>query len=220
VGVFNYKDIYCEMKDLIRHILIEEIKVKNFIQEAKQKKIVCGDINDESFARIFHTLIQEYNNSNGKTQIQIKWAMQQAISCWSSKPFQMISKKIAEHFIKNHPNVNPFDIKWKGRKKYGVVDGNKSLIVFEHTTPIMSFFRELVKLNSVEEILPKLREYSGICLITRDEDNCLYSKKLGSIRSDGWRVAYSSCGIEPLTKSEYESYKQQKLNSTEDERFN
>ena len=63
------------MKQLIRHILIEEIKVKNFIQEAKQKKIVCGDINDESFARIFHTLIQEYNNSNGKTQIQIKWAM-------------------------------------------------------------------------------------------------------------------------------------------------
>ena len=47
MGVFNYKDIYCKMRDLIRHILIEEIKVKNFIQEAKQKKIVCGDINDE-----------------------------------------------------------------------------------------------------------------------------------------------------------------------------
>ena len=28
MGVFNYKDIYCEMKDLIRHILREQVTDK------------------------------------------------------------------------------------------------------------------------------------------------------------------------------------------------
>jgi len=164
---------------------------------------------NNSFARIIFTMVNEYHNApDGFTKTQIKWSLQTTISCWSDKPYKMISKKIADHFIINHPTVNPFKLKWKTCKKYGVVgDRNQRYIVFEHTTPISMVINQVFSSKTFDEILNVLELYSGICLITRDEDNVLYDKGYGSNRTIGWVKAYNDCGIEVITESQYNEYK-------------
>ena len=79
------------------------------------------------------------------------------------------------------------------------------------------FIKELLKCKSLDDVVRVMNEYTGVCLITREEDDCLNSKGLTSKRPDGWVIAYNSCGIEVMDESQFNTYKQQKLNSTEDE---
>ena len=87
----------------------------------------------------------------------------------------------------------------------------------EHTTPVNIFINELLKCESLENVVRVMNEYTGVCLITREEDDFLNRSGFMSKRPDGWKVAYDACGIEVMDESEYNLYKTQKLNSTEDE---
>jgi hypothetical protein len=213
VGVFTYKDIYCEMKDLIRHILREHV---GEIKEVRKPKYSNYDTNDDSFANVFFLMITELKNNEGFSLSRMKKAFQYAIREWTKKSHKIISKKVAEHFIKNFPDVNPFSIVWGQRKKYGVVNG-KSFLLFEHTTPVSVFLTSLSKVKTLEDVKNSMKEYSGICVITRDEDDCLNRSGFTSKRPDGWVQSYNACGIEVMNESEYDVYKQEILNSTEDE---
>jgi len=213
VGVFNYKDIYCDMKDLIRHILREHIES---IDEQRKSKFSNYETNDESFANVIYNYLSELKNNEGYSLSRMKYALQYTIRIWSGKPQKIISKKVAEYFIKEFPTVNPFLVRWKQRKKYGMV-GGKSFLLFEHTTPIKVFLDSLNKSKSVEDVKNAMKAYTGICVITRDEDDCLNRGGFTSKRPDGWMQAYQSCGIEIMDESQFNAYKQQKLNSPEDE---
>jgi len=164
---------------------------------------------DNAFARIIKTMIDEWNTTSDQfTKTQIKWSLQHVLNHWSDKPYTKISQNIAEHFISNYPKVNPFRIRWSTCKKYGVVGtNNQRFIVFEHTTPISELMNQLFKTNEYNEVLKLLQDYSGICLITRDEDNMLYSKGYGSDRVNGWFSAYSDCGIVVMNEDDYNTYK-------------
>jgi hypothetical protein len=48
----------------------------------------------------------------------------------------------------------------------------------------------------------------------------LNTKGLRSKRPQGWKLAYESCDIQVMDENQFNAYKQQKLNSTEDEDFN
>jgi hypothetical protein len=201
------------MKELIRHILREHTRD---IGEARKPKYSNYDVNDESFARTFFHYINELPNNKDYSYNRVKKSLDYAIRLWTDKPHKIISKSVAEYFIENYPNANPFSVRWDHRKKYGVL-GGKSLLVLEHTTPVNIFIKELLKCKSLDDVVRVMNEYTGVCLITREEDDCLNSKGLTSKRPDGWVIAYNSCGIEVMDESQFNTYKQQKLNSTEDE---
>ncbi len=201
------------MKELIRHILREHV---GEIEEVRKPKYSNYDTNDESFAKVMFNYLSELKNNEGYSLNRMKYALQYTIRVWSDKPHKIISKKIADLFIENFPQENPFQVRWNKRKKYGVVNG-KSYIVFEHATPINVFVNLLLKCKSVEDVRNIMMEYTGLCLIARDEDDCLNRSGFMSKRPDGWKVAYAACGIEVMDESEYNVYKTQKLSSIEDE---
>lgn len=192
------------MKDSLRHILRKEL-VR--LTEARHSNY---EVSDEPYANIFFTFINEYNRSTGYQKANLRQAFQYAIREYTMKPHKLISKKIADHFIEHFPNVNPFQVRWNSRKKYGVVNG-KSFILFEHTTPVKTFLLELAKCSTLDEVKQAMRDYSGICLVTRDEDDCLRQKGFNVDRADGWRVAYRACDIEVMDESQFNNYKFQNL---------
>ena len=201
------------MKDLIRSILREQTK--------KRKYAVRDLRNDSSYEKIFWLFISEIKNTeDAYSKRKLIESMYNVFQKWTDRPAQYISKKIADNFIENKPNVDPFQLLHTDRFSLGKSDIKGSLMVWEHTTPIAGFLKDFVTSNSIEEVKEKMGSYSGICWVTRDEDLCLYRNKFHSKRPEGWRAAYSSCGIEPLTKLEYESYKTKKLNSIEEDPTN
>ena len=152
------------------------------------------DVNDESFARDFFHLLRELPKNKGYSYNRKLKLLNFAIRIWTDKPYKIISKKVEEHFSKNYPNIDPFSIRWDNRKKYGVV-GNKSILVLEHTTPVNIFIKDLLKCKSLQEVITSMNEYTGVCLITRDEDDLLNLKGYRSKRPNGWEQSYKECGI-------------------------
>ena len=194
------------MKDLIRHILREHTT-----EVMEQGRFKNFDVNDESFAKMFSYFLTELKNNVGFSHSRMKKAFTLAIREWSRKPPKIASKKVIDHFIENHPNANPFKVRHRPRNKYGID------VIFEHTTPVNNFVKQLISSKNIDEIKNAMKNYTGMAIITLDEDRCLFSRGLSRQRPQGWEHAYASCGIEIIDESDYESYKQQKLNSTEDE---
>jgi hypothetical protein len=67
--------------------------------------------------------------------------------------------------------------------------------------------------ETLEGIKEAMNEYSGMSIITLEEDRCLHSKGFSRNRPDGWMVAYAACDIVIMNESEYNNYKSEKLNS-------
>jgi hypothetical protein len=194
------------MKDLIRHILREHTS-----EIGEQGRFKNFEVNDDSFANIFNYFLTELKNNVGFSHSRMKKAFTLAIREWSRRPPKIASKKVIDHFIENHPNVNPFKINHRPRNKYGID------VIFEHTTPVNNFVKQLLSSKNIDEIKTAMRNYTGMCIISLEEDRCLFRSGLSRQRPQGWEHAYASCGIEIIDESDYETYKQQKLNSTEDE---
>ena len=194
------------MKDLIRHTLREHTK-----EIGEQGRFKNFDVNDESFAKIFNYFLTELKDNVGFSHSRMKKAFTLAIREWSRRPPKIASKKVIDHFIENNPKVNPFKVNHRPRNKYGID------VIFEHTTPVNNFVKQLVSSKNLDEIKTAMRNYTGMAIITLDEDRCLFRSGLSRQRPQGWEQAYDSCGIEVMTEDEYNVYKTQKLNSTADE---
>ena len=194
------------MRELIRNILHQHTKP---LKEAK--RFVTYEMNDDSFARVFFLFLNELKENQGFSHSKMKKAFELSLRMWTEKPPKIISKKVLDHFIENYPNINPFTAKYRPRNKYGID------LIFEHTTPVNNFVKKLLKSESLEDVKTAMREYSGMAIITLDEDRCLFKSGLSRQRPQGWEHAYTSCGIEIMDENQFNTYKQQKLNSTEDE---
>lgn len=160
-------------------------------------------VNDEAFSRIFWSHVIEMPHHKGFALNRILYSLRFSIRIWSDKPHTMISRKVAEHFIRSHPKSNPFGVKWTQRKKYGVMDNGKSLLVLEHTTPVNILSTALSKAQSLDEVKALVTSYSGVCMVTRGEDDMLTSKGYVKNRPNGWKSAYEECGIDVLDEKEY-----------------
>lgn len=91
-------------------------------------------------------------------------------------------------------DINPFELVWKDRNVFDKIDG-KSALLWEHTTPNGIFCQELYDCTSPTEIREKLANYSGVCWVTRAEDNKLNKLGYRSKRPGGWRKCYEEAGI-------------------------
>jgi len=76
----------------------------------------------------------------------------------------------------------------------------KASIVWEHTTPLNEFYQTLVKCKSQAEVELELTNYSGVCGITREEDNLLNKNKFRSNRPGGWAKCYDDCQIKIIKR--------------------
>lgn len=187
------------MKELIRKILKENI--------SEAKRFSSYEMNDESFARVFQFFLDELKNNTGLSKAKMRKSLILTIRMWTEKPSNLISKKVIDHFIENYPNLNPFKVSFRPRNKYGIN------VIFEHTTPVNIFVTQLFEANSLDEIKLAMSEYSGLSIITTEEDRCLHSKGYSKIRPQGWRQSYSECGIDIMDENQYNQYKEEKFSN-------
>ena len=164
----------------------------------------------EPFAEILWVTIQQYNQSQGYTKDRIKWTIDREVRFWTDGKASYISKTIADIFINKYPNENPFDIRYDNRKKYGMITLDKlkqSCFMLEHTTPVGEFIINLVNSKSLEDVKNNMKNYSGVCILTREEDNCLNKNGFRKKRNGAWKMAYDKCGIDVMTEKEFMDYK-------------
>lgn len=186
------------MRNYIRKVLQEQVKE---ISEAR--RYTNYDINDESFAKLFQFFLTELPNNTGFSRAKMRRAFALTIRKWTEKPPQIISKKVIDHFISNYPNLNPFKVGYRPRGKFGID------VIFEHTTPINIFVTQLFNSKSLEEIRELMKNYTGMCIVTSEEDECLNTKGFSRTRPQGWQQAYTACDIQVMTEDEYKVYKTQ-----------
>lgn len=148
------------------------------------------------------TLITQSVSFLKKTEYQslhhknAKRALNRLLRAWTDYPPTYVSEKAMLLF-----KANKLDPSTTTRKNYRIFnskgDNKKSLIVFEHTTPINEFIKLLVSIES-SEIEEALLNYSGVCWITREEDNLINQNKYRNHRNGDWENAYRIIGIKPI----------------------
>lgn len=129
-----------------------------------------------------------------------KRALNRLLRAWTDYPPKYVSKKallLFEEAGKSPKDTSRKDSLMFGRVEYGK-DGErkgKSKIVFEHTTPINEFIDHLLTLDSINQIKDAMNRYSGVCWVTREEDNLLNEKKCRSNRNGKWEKCYNDYKI-------------------------
>lgn len=194
------------MRKLIKKVIREHTK-----EIGEAKRFSKYEMNEESFARVFFLFLTELKQNEGFSHSKMKKSFELTIRMWTEKPPKLISKKVLDHFIENYPNINPYKANYRPRNKYGIDT------IFEHTTPVNNFVKQLLESETLEEVKSAMNNYTGLSIITLEEDRCLFNSGLSRNRPQGWRQAYESCNIEIMDENEFNNYKLQKLNS-EDEK--
>jgi hypothetical protein len=204
VGVFNYKDIYCEMRDLIKRILRENTDKMEVKELARYD--YTQQIDNTSVARIMFKIVEEYNStSNSYLKKILKDQAIHVFRVWTHRPPKYISQKILERFINFASNINPFNFTKQAKKQ---LRGKQKLInisdfVWEHTVPVFNTINRIFASENIEEVINVLNESSDICIVTTEEDTCLNNSGFRIQRPEGWMKAYEKCGIIPITKDAY-----------------
>jgi len=105
-----------------------------------------------------------------------------------------------DFFNSEFPHLDPFTITWHQKYLVGKDDKKRGMIVWEHTTPLNILLKELITKKSQEEVNECMNSYSGVCLITREEDDVLNENKMRTVRPGGWEECYALCGIDVVRR--------------------
>jgi hypothetical protein len=148
----------------------------------------------ESFYPIVCAFLNQYKNeSNSKVKRKIKEALKDTIKKYTDHKVNMVSEQV---MIKcKEYGIDPFELYWTKRNIIGKVNG-KSALVWEHTTPISILFNQLIEADT-SEIKSIMENYSGVCWITREEDDKLNQSGYRSNRPGGWLKCYEEC-VSPI----------------------
>lgn len=165
--------------------------VKSQVMVGKETNMTDQDI---IFKPIVWLFVQQYHNAED-THIKkkLKEALKDTLKKMTDQPVNMVSESVMK--MCKAADIDPFELLWTKRNILGRDQDGKSLLLWEHTTPLAEFFESLIKCTSIESISETIEKYSGVCWITRDEDNLLNKKGFRSKRVGGWQNAYSDCGI-------------------------
>ncbi len=123
--------------------------------------------------------------------------LRKLVAKYSDRPPMMASKKAIA--LAESKNKNLFEMRWTHRNRCGKVNG-KPALMWEHTTPNSALCDKLITCETEEAIVKALRNYSGVCWITREEDNALNAAGFLTKRPKGWKNCYKSVGIEVIIK--------------------
>ena len=121
--------------------------------------------------------------------------LRELVAKYSDRPPMMASKKALA--LAESKNKNLFEMRWAHRNRCGKVNG-KPALMWEHTTPNSTLCDKLMDCKTGEEIIKELMYYSGVCWITREEDDALNAAGYLTKRPEGWKNCYKSVGIEVI----------------------
>jgi len=155
---------------------------------------------DILFKPIIWAYIKEYNKAgDAHVKKKLKEGLKDTLKKWSDQKVKMISKSVYHRAQTKYPEIDPFELMWPQRNKMGKVkyEGKnpKSWLVWEHTTPLAELFETLIKCTSETDVSKTMKNYSGVCWISRKEDDLLNKNKYRSKRPGGWKKCYKECGI-------------------------
>ena len=140
-----------------------------------------------------------YKNAADNTDRSIaRTLLRKLVAKYSDRPPIMASKKAITLATLHGKNL--FEMRWAHRNRCGKVNG-KPALMWEHTTPNSVLCDKLLSCKNENEIIDELVSYSGVCWITREEDDMLNSAGYRSKRPGGWLNCYKSVGIEIVTKN-------------------
>ena len=153
---------------------------------------------NDTYAELFLYFLIQLKGLKGNSLKIMKKSFTRAVRDWSDTKPQVISKVVADHFKLNHPNVNPFTVNHRPRKKYGMD------IILEHTTPVNVMIKNLMSIDpTIDEVRRVMLTHTGMAIISRSEDDRLRKMGYSTNRPDGWVDAYSKCNITTITEHQY-----------------
>lgn len=149
------------------------------------------------FEPIIWLMVQQYNSTEvHHSKKKLKEALKDTLKKMTDWPVSLVSESVMD--LCYEKGINPFHLLWPQRNILGKHEG-KSMLVWEHTTPLSQFFETLVSCNSLAEVGIAIENYSGVCWVTREEDNRL-NKNFKQKRPNGWQSAYQQCGINVVSQ--------------------
>ena len=159
---------------------------------------------DQLFLPVIWTCVQQYHRADdGHTRSQLKECVMEIIRKWTNRPVSFVSTAVISIAEAHKSSVNVFNLMWPQRRIFNQSSGSKSLMVFEHTTPISETVLTLLECISIDDAIKMMKDYSGVCWITREEDDLLNAHGYRSRRPGGWQRCYAECDIKVLTAEEY-----------------
>jgi hypothetical protein len=158
--------------------------------------VFSKDDYDKAFLPIFWAYVQQLKIlKNSQIRKYIKQALGDALRKWTDGPVYMVSEEVMK-LAKTRPiPIDPFTLSWRHRKIFNQDLKNKPAIVYEHTTPLGEAIETLLECKTEEAVVQFMKGYSGVCWITREEDNRLNKSGFRSKRKAGWEQCYTECGI-------------------------
>lgn len=161
---------------------------------------------DKSFSKVIWVLVEQSKlyKSKSKEFKLIKSALNQVLRKWTDVSIDMISEGVIELFQNKNVEQSPFDTLPTKLNFLGKNEKGKSFLVWEHTTPVNIFIEEtLLKMESEEQVFMAMSDYSGICLVTRKEDDRLNEKGMRNKRNPNWETCYKQANIVPISRNEF-----------------
>lgn len=142
--------------------------------------------------------IELYQDSEDKTDRSIaRGLLRKMVNKYSDRPAQMASES-AIKLAKLH-NKDLFQMRWSHRNQCGKINGKPALL-WEHTTPNSKLCDKLLACKRTDQVLEELVNYSGVCWISRAEDDALNAAGFRTKRPGGWKKCYESVGIKVILK--------------------
>ena len=156
---------------------------------------------NEQFLPIMWVFVQSYQASKNEfLKKKIKEALKRAIYKWTDLPPKYVSTEIIRLFEENGIKEDPFSLIYPDRTILGRDIDGKTIMLWEHTTTNHETYQSFVKCQSQSELEKVMSSHTGVCWITREEDNRLNKGGFRSSREAGWKETYAKCDIQVIQK--------------------
>lgn len=153
---------------------------------------------DDAFMPVLWAYIQQLRQAtHPHTRMKLREGLKDALKKWTDTPVKMASEAAAA--LAKDCQKDIFGLLWSDRHRCGGEAG-RSKILWEHTTPLNEAFETLAACADETEVRLWMQSYSGVCWITREEDNELNRRGYKSRRPGGWLDCYTRCGIKVLPR--------------------
>ena len=156
---------------------------------------------NEQFLPIMWVFVKSYQASkNDFLKKKIKEALKRTIYKWTDLPPKYVSTEIIRLFEENGIEEDPFSLIYPDRTILGRDIDGKTIMLWEHTTTNHETYQSFVKCQSQSELEEVMLSHTGVCWITREEDNRLNKGGFRSSTEAGWKETYAKCNIQVIQK--------------------
>lgn len=153
----------------------------------------------KAFLPIVHLYVKQHNDETDPfIKKKLKEALKDTLKKMTDQKVTMVSEAVMNAC--QPLGIDPFELLWTKRNILGQDENGKSLLLWEHTTPLAEYFESLIACKSEQEVNKVVENYSGVCWLMRHEDNALNAGGFRSKRPGGWEEVYESCGIKIIRK--------------------